>query len=211
MPKGKTPERFQEEFIYPFVVSGEFEIDNEGRIWRRRRRGRSCERVRAEHQPEENGYLVVRRMVNGRRYYCGAHRLVWRHFNGPIPALHTINHKNGVKDCNRPDNLEPKTYGGNTAHAYATGLMDEHGESNPAAKLTDNEVTQIRLAYSSGGFTQQQLAEKYGVRHQQISRIVRGQRRPKQGGPILNRDLRHIASGRSQATGRFTQKDGVAA
>jgi len=188
----RTINRFQEEIVWG---SGKFTVDSEGRVWRGSQR--------AEHS-NSNGYLQVRVMIDSKRHYTCAHRLVWRALNGPIPTGQVVNHKNGRKDDNRPSNLELLTYSENTRHAYRTGLSDEHGERNPAAKLTDNEVAQIRNVYAQGGFTMAQIGEMFGVRFQHISRLVRGTRRPKQNGPIQSHDLRH-AGDRDPSTGRFAK------
>lgn len=50
------------------------------------------------------------------------------------------------------------------------------GESNHAAKLTVDDVAMIRAKYSSGKYTQKQLAEMFGVRHGTISKIIHRQR-----------------------------------
>ena len=67
-----------------------------------------CTPRRAEN-PTGSGYLQVRVMIGYSRAHALAHRLVWRHFNGPIPAGQTINHKNGNRSDNRPENLELAT------------------------------------------------------------------------------------------------------
>jgi hypothetical protein len=175
-----------------------FEIDAEGHVWRRARRGIR----RAEHRTPA-GYLQVRWMTGGVRYYAGAHRLVWQHFNGDIPLGHEINHDNGLKDDNRPRNLVCGSGGENMKHAHAGGLRDQAGEKNPAAKLTDNQVAQIRLAYAKGGHTMEQLGVRFGVSFKTISKIVRGQRRAKQGGPVQSTDQRHCATARDPVTQRF--------
>ena len=91
-----------EEFVYQAVVSGDLEILSDGTIWRVRKRGwdrwkkeavsRLCRRVRAEHDQGE--YFQVRAMMNGKRGYALAHRMVYLHFQGPIPNGLTINHEN---------------------------------------------------------------------------------------------------------------------
>ena len=47
------------------------------------------------------------------------------------------------------------------------------GELNPRSVLTKEAVAAIRQRHAAGGITQQELADSYGVRHTQISRIVR--------------------------------------
>ena len=106
---------------------------------------------------------MVRAMRDGRRI-CGlAHRLVWQHVHGDIPAGLTVKHKNGLKDDNRPENLELATISEQAKHSHRSGLRDQHGEKNPSVKLTDNAVAQIRLAYDQGGHDMQALAERFGV------------------------------------------------
>jgi DNA-binding XRE family transcriptional regulator len=187
-----------ERALIALVREGRWLIDDDGRVWIVK------SRRRAEHRLPQ-GYLQVRATIDGRRLHTGAHRLVWQHFRGDIPLGAEINHDNGLKDDNRPNNLLCGTSGDNTSHAHRGGLIDQHGQRNPSAKLTDNEVARIRLAYSRGGYTQAQLAERFGVRHQTVSKIVRGQRRPKQGGPTCDADQRR-AGEQDQTTGRFIAK-----
>src|SRR3990167_5601959 len=139
--------QFNEVVVYEAVKSGELEIDSEGRVWRVKRKRQNnwakthtlvpCERTRAE---TPNGrYLQVKLMKDGVRKYAAAHRLVWLHFNGPIPPEKTVNHKDGVTDNNRPSNLEMATSKEQTEHAY-TVLKRQRagpaGESNTKTHLT---------------------------------------------------------------------------
>jgi hypothetical protein len=203
---------FCERQLIKLVESGEFEIDEQGRIWRMKKRSGfkgggsvllDVERRRAEYQLDPpDGYLYVRALIDGRRYNAFAHRLVWHHFKGPIPDGLTVNHEDGIKWRNDPDNLCLATYSEQMKHAYRIGLSSEWGERNPAAKLSNAEVEEIRSLYASGKFLQIELAVKFGVRFQQISRIVRGERRPKEQGTTSTSDHR-FPSARDQQTGRF--------
>jgi len=112
-----------------------------------------------------------------------------------MPEDKEVNHANGRKTDNRPVNLELVSSSENTRHAHRTGLKDQYGQRNPAAKLTDRQVAEIRLAYACGGISQQSLAEEYGVRFQHISRLIRGQRRGKQAGPVSSCDHRRKGNG----------------
>lgn len=219
MDRVPSNHRLAERKLISLVDSGEWEIDDAGRIWRVAVRSESrgtvrtrpCQRRRAEKQLS-SGYLMVRATIEGRRVVGLAHRLVWQHRHGDIEPGATINHKNGLKDDNRPGNLEPRSYGGNTAHAHRAGLRDQRGEKNPAAKLTDNQVAQIRNAYASDGFTMQQLADRFDVSVQHISRVIKGGRRASQLGPVSDvADLRHSVCDRDPATGRFVGRKADAA
>lgn len=187
-----------EKILLDLIKSGEFTVDDNGCIWK--------DGKRAENQTPA-GYFQVRKMINGNRYHVGAHRLVWIYFNGPIPNGMIINHKNGQKDDNRPCNLELNTYSQNIRHAHKHGLLDQTGQKNPAAKLTDKQVAEIRLAYANGGYTQERLAKKYEVSFQCISKIVRGDRRAKQPGKTDDYSFRRqINTKRDLTTGRFVGK-----
>lgn len=202
--------RQSERKLIEFVKDGYLEIDASGCVWRNGiRRGKKsggshvvdCLRRPAEKRLP-SGYIMVRAQIDGVRIVGLAHRLVWQHFYGDIPDGMVINHKNGVKDDNRPENLEVVSYSENMKHAYRVGLIDEHGENNPAATLADNQVGRIRAAYASGDFTMTELAERFCVSVQHISRLVKGKRRRKQAGPIVSGDQRHNSCRRG-TDGRF--------
>lgn len=209
----RTHKQAERKLIW-MVQSGEWEFDSEGRVWRVKqrcglKRGGShvvdVPRRRADRRLP-SGYCMIVATVNGERVAGLAHRLVWQHFRGNIPAGMVINHINGQKDDNRLENLEVCTASENLRHAYRVGLKDQHGQRNPAAKLTDHDVAAIRNAYASGAFTYYDLADKYGVRFQQISRIVRGERRAKQNGPLSFNNRPKIAR-RDPITGRVLPKE----
>jgi len=141
-------------------------------------------------------------MRQGQRLHVNASRLVWQHFHGDIPAGMCINHKNGVKDDNRPSNLELVTYSENLRHAYATRLKHQGGETTPGAKLLDVEVKEIRQLYASRRYRLKDLAARFGVTMQTVSKIVRGERRTEQGGPISRENPRG-KPGRDPRTGQF--------
>jgi predicted XRE-type DNA-binding protein len=206
----KTP---RDEEVYAAVLAAELEIDAEGRIWRVRKRcwsrwelktvSRPCPRVRAEN--DVGDYLMIRSMWNGERACTGAHRLVFRHFKGPIPKGLTVNHDNGKKKDNRPDNLLLATYSEQMKHAYRTELKTEDGESNKAAKITDSMVVEIREEYALGGVTQREIADRIGVKLDAVSKIVRGKRRRKQEGPTADYTSRRIQPDRNRnSAGQFT-------
>lgn len=187
--------RFQEAIVWN---SGKFRVDDAGRVWRGNRR--------AENDAGE--YLQVKVMISGVRHYTCAHRLVVHALRGPIPTEHVINHKNGVKKDNHPENLEVVTASNNAMHANREGLRDQRGQKNPAAKISDANVARIRLRYAEGGISQAQLAHEFGVTFQAISKIVRGHRRVSQLGRIGDYTIRRYhGHGKRNGDGRFSKAD----
>jgi hypothetical protein len=161
-----------EEFVYRAVVDGTLEIDPEGRVWRNSKKGRR----RAENDPGE--YLQVRLMRDGIRVHACASRLVWRHFNGSIPAGLTVNHKNGHKKENAPGNLELASYSEQQIHALhilGVGRVDQNGMKNAMAKVTAEQVAEIRRRRATGEKLRS-IAADFGVTYQAVSKIARGSR-----------------------------------
>ena len=50
------------------------------------------------------------------------------------------------------------------------------GAANPAAKLTEDKVANMRFQYALGGVSQRQLAREFGVTQSHVSAIIRGKR-----------------------------------
>lgn len=104
------------------------------------------------------GYPIVtlyRRKLTSRQY---VHRLVASAFHGDPPAADSVvNHLNGVKTDNRPQNLEWTNHAGNMRHARETGLWTlrnpSHGEAHHLARLTESDVRAIRARYDAGEST----------------------------------------------------------
>ena len=174
-----------ENTVYRLIAEGEMEIDAEGRIWRVKKRTADrwtrgtkvtpCKRVRAEMQNDQ-GYLQVRAMIDGKRHYASAARLVWLHFNGPIPQGMTVNHRNGKKPNNRPSNLELATYSEQRHHAIrvlGARHADVRGSKNPKTTLTEAEVIAMR-ADRAGGERVKSIAQRYGVTQNAASQICLG-------------------------------------
>ena len=175
-----------EDLVYAAVTSGELEIDEEGRVWRvaARRWNRwtkttlriPCARRRAEN--DLGDYLQVRVMTNSVRVHAMAHRLVWRHFRGPIPDGLTVNHDDGNKKRNTPSNLELATYSEQQLHALhvlGVGRVDQRGERNAMAKLTGAQVAEIRRRRERGEALKA-IAAVYGVTDRAVSKIALGHR-----------------------------------
>lgn len=86
-----------------------------------------------------------------------------------------INHINGVKDDNRPSNLEWCTAKENTRHAIDNGLFVfqtpersinkeiKRGSKNGQSILTESDVIKIRAMHKPRIVTRAMLAEQFGV------------------------------------------------
>ncbi len=105
------------------------------------------------------------------------HRLVSEAFIGAIPDGMQINHKNGNKTDNRPDNLEIVTPSENSLHSCRVlgkkgtppRLM---GEKNHKAKLREPDIAKIFLLRERG-LSQQKIANQFGVDQTTVSCILR--------------------------------------
>lgn len=105
------------------------------------------------------------------------HRIIYEAFVDKIPHGMQINHKNGIKDDNRLENLEVVTPSENTAHGFRVlgrkpQLNPNPGTRNGRAKLTDDQVREIRQLYSEGGISQQKIADQFGINQTIVSGIV---------------------------------------
>lgn len=111
------------------------------------------------------GYLITN--IRGRVRFI--HQLIALAWVGPRPDSAVVNHKNGIKTDNRPENLEWVTQRDNMLHAYSTGLKLSTGENNGNCKLTDADVVSI-LESPHAGTTE--LAKRFCVSPRTI-RLIR--------------------------------------
>lgn len=153
----------------------------DGRIWSRKRvggQGSLQDEWRELRQSCVNGYGHVGACGDDGHLESLVHRLIAITFIGPIQGGKEINHKNGNKRDNSVENLEIVTHQENLIHALITGIrVPAHGEKHHWSKISDCRVSEIKALYSSGHYTQQELAKMFGVAQSHISRLARGKRR----------------------------------
>jgi hypothetical protein len=103
-------------------------------------------------------------------------------FHGKIPQGMVVNHKDGNKKNNLLSNLEIATPQQNSIHSIHVlkhgNVLNQWGENNPSAKLTNKQVLEI-IDRRKQGETLKTIAQDYNVTIQTISKIVLGQRRQK--------------------------------
>lgn len=207
----KTTHR--EEAVYAAVKMGLLHVREDGSVWRMKYRRKSRwdgkVTITAAKSPARVdaacglGYRQVKIMMDGRQVTCLAHRLVWLHFNGPIPTGMQINHKDGNKSNNALANLETCSASNNMKHANKVGLASQKGSRNNHSKLSPMDVEAIRRSYAAGRETQSSIAARYAISHQAVSKIVRGDRMPGELGPTADYAHRRRHATQRDAKGRF--------
>lgn len=125
-------------------------------------------------QKTRKGYMRVKiRNADGSKAFM-VHRLVCLTYLPNPDSYSQVNHKNGIKDDNRLENLEWCSGSMNQQHAYDMGLkVQQVGEDHGRAKLTWASVATIRELYKSGEHTFNSLAAQFGVCKSNIEYIVK--------------------------------------
>jgi hypothetical protein len=120
------------------------------------------------------GYGKVSRWPRGMDY---AHRVSYELNVGPIPAGMDVRHL--VCDnppCVRPSHLEIGPHRVNMGDAVRKGRI-RSGIRHHNAKLTNEQVGEIRRRYQTGVTTQASLAIEFGISRAYVSEIVTGAKR----------------------------------
>lgn len=127
----------------------------------------------------KRGYGDFRRHGRGSIGSRAAHRVSWELHRGLIPDGLWVLHKCDNPPCVNPEHLFLGTDADNVADMWMKGrgspppLSIRAGEAHHMAKLTEDDVIDIRTALALGG-TQRATAEAYGVTQGAISFIARG-------------------------------------
>jgi len=101
-----------------------------------------------------------------------AHRIVAEAFIGKCPKGKEVNHKDGNKINNVPNNLEYVTSSQNKRHAHDNGFCNQKGEKNNFSKFTNKEIIEIRNKYKHKKCSYAELARKYCVSWSAIRNII---------------------------------------
>ncbi len=88
--------------------------------------------------------------------------------------LPEVNHDDLDKENNCVENLEWITSKGNVQHARAKGVW-KHVISSAMAKLTENDVRQIRDMYSQGKMSYEEIGKLFHIRGATVHRVVKFQ------------------------------------
>lgn len=110
-----------------------YAVSNDGRV-RRVTPGQGARCRMITPAVSKTGYYKVRMCMNGVTEQRTLHSVVAAAFIGARPEGMEINHKDGDKANNRPENLEYVTHSENLSHAYATGLLRPQGSDKTHCK-----------------------------------------------------------------------------
>lgn len=124
----------------------------------------------------------------------GSHRISWFLENGVIPTGMFVLHHCDNRSCVNPEHLflgtnqdnmtDMKLKGragramglSNGSYTHPEKRPDNHGERGGGAKLTNQDVLEIRKLYGEKIMTAKKLSEKYGVTDFHIYRLIRRER-----------------------------------
>lgn len=118
------------------------------------------------------GYYIVGLYKNKKHKTFNVHRLIASAFIDNEYNKSQINHKDGNKLNNNASNLEWCTPKENTIHSIKTGLK-KTGHLSSRAKLTKNQIIQIRSEYKPFVLSLKKLSYKYNVSKKAILLIIK--------------------------------------
>jgi hypothetical protein len=143
------------------------------RFWRRVVKGDDCWEWTGSK--DTNGYGRVYSPFT--RTHRRTSRVAYELAIGPVPEGLEIRHKCDNRPCCRPEHLQVGTHAENIADKAGKGRRAGivRGVRNGLAKLTDEQVLEIRRAYAAGEANQYGLARRFGVRQPLISKVLNRQ------------------------------------
>ena len=127
----------------------------------------------ALHSPGKRGYLhlIIQNAESGQKHWF-VHNLILLTFYGPKPINYVVNHKDGNRLNNCPNNLQYVTKRENYDHALKHGLY-KRGEELTNSKLTCKQVRIIRKLYKFKTYPLNKLAMRFGVSLKCIHLVVK--------------------------------------
>ena len=121
------------------------------------------------------GYPNITLWKDGRGYTRTVHRLILLTFVGPCPPGHEACHKDGIPSHTYLGNLEWGTKSKNALDKVRHGQMPDHrGMRSPTAKLTDDQVREIRRLH--GVCSQACIGKIFGISQQHAGDIIHRRR-----------------------------------
>ncbi len=158
----------------------DYMVSNKGRIKSMRRTihrsdGRSKRLKTKVLKPwyGSDNHLYINLSKNKKKVHNKVSRLVGKAFIPNPENKPEINHKDGVKNNNKVENLEWNTSSENIIHAYDTGLL-KRGEDFYNSKFKNKQILEIRTILKKGSLSQKRISEIFGVCQATIHNIKIG-------------------------------------
>lgn len=129
-----------------------------------------------------SGYGTIR--YNGKT--CLAHRISFMlYYKIYVPSEICILHKCDVRNCCNPHHLMTGYHQDNYDDMVKKGRARHcKGEKNGGAKLSDNDVIEIRNQYANAELHKSEIAKFYNISSYTVHNIVRGKTWKETGGKI---------------------------
>lgn len=141
----------------------------EQEFWRRARRDANGCLVWIRRL-DQNGYAPIFR----RGRWTKAHRLAWEFSNGKVPSGMNVCHRCDNRACIEPTHLFVGTQSDNMRDCENKGRANHPvGERNNKAKLTSEEVLELRRRRAAGE-SMYRLGKVFGIARQSVRSIILG-------------------------------------
>ena len=152
-----------------------YSITKDGRVWSKPKQGSGGHKGKWLKSVLDSRYLIVELRKDKKPYKKLLHRLVLETYVGPCPEGMGCRHLNGDPFNNNVSNLawgtQKENVGDSIQHGTFSGLH-KCGEKHENSKLTEQQVRLIFYVYHDGAYTQQELADHFGVGSVCIHKIV---------------------------------------
>lgn len=119
------------------------------------------------------GYPLVSLSIDGKSFCYRIHKIVAEAFIGPCPDDKVVNHIDGDKTNNCPENLEYITQSENIIHAVNLGsFATSRGEARRKSNLREENVRGIKALL--GKHSRKSIAARFNVSKSAIDKIAQG-------------------------------------
>lgn len=145
-------------------------VDELGQIWSLPKKTRKSTRLIKPLFHPITGYMHLDLCSNGKVKKFLVHRLVAITLIPNPDNKPQVNHINGIKTDNRPQNLEWCTPSENQKHSIKIGIRTTKGVKNSQCKLSENDVIYIRNSKERGCV----LAKQFNISQPTICDIQKG-------------------------------------